>query len=219
MFEARLVGGQADPGGAWAYGRLQVFTGQFFSSITEQMNFNSQELGVRGVAVACRSLGFSTGAQLTSGMSSGIPGQDGAIDTLGAIRCMGDEDTLADCTVGDYTSEDDNGDDAVALLCTTPSGMTCVTRARETCQMMRLSGAQWYPLTPTLLWMSAYVLSLRLIGNGAGVTLSMAPCLCERSQPLHSYCCQYMRAAYLLCLCVALLLLAVLCCRLFLGVS
>ena len=76
MFDARLVGGQADPGGAWAYGRLQVFTGRFFSSLAEQtISNNNQELGVRGVAVACRSLGFATGAQLVSGISSRAPGK------------------------------------------------------------------------------------------------------------------------------------------------
>ena len=127
MFEARLVGGQADPGGAWAYGRLQVFTGDFFSSVTEQMAFNDyQELGVRGVAVACRSLGFATGAQLLSGTNSGLPGQDGVVDALGVFRCMGDEDTLADCENVDYSTADGSADAAVALMCSTPSGI-CVT--------------------------------------------------------------------------------------------
>ena len=133
MFEARLVGGQADPGGAWAYGRLQVFTGQFFSSVTERMDTGDQGLGVRGVAVACRSLGFATGAQLLSGINSGLPGQDGAIDTLGVLRCMGEEETLADCAEEDYNFADDTGETAVALMCSTPSGMSCVAHVWLIC--------------------------------------------------------------------------------------
>ena len=76
---------------------------------------------------------------MLSGVSSGLPGQDGAIDTLGVFRCLGDEETLADCTVVDYnfagdsvfvdySFTDDSGDSAIALLCSTPSGVPCAAR-------------------------------------------------------------------------------------------
>lgn len=121
---ARLVGGREDPGGAWAYGRLEVFDGDFFSSISEP-NLN-QRLGRRGSQAACRSLGFATGVQILSGEGSGLPGADGSSDTLGTIACLEDAATLADCTLIDYGGDvaDAQGDSAVALLCHNPSGAT-----------------------------------------------------------------------------------------------
>eukprot|EP00892_Ulva_mutabilis_P004965 jgi/Ulvmu1/2840/UM144_0005.1 len=121
----RLVGGAADPGGAWEYGRLEVFDGDFFSNVAET-SF-SQALGRRGVETACRTLGFATGAQLLSGRGSALPGTDGTRDTLGVIVCTDDADTLSDCTIRSdygygYYNGDTEGDNAVALLCFTPSG-------------------------------------------------------------------------------------------------
>ena len=85
---ARLTGGRSDPGGAWAYGRLEVFDGDFFSGLSDSAF--DQELGRRGGEVACRSLGFATGAQLLAGSSSALPGADGTVDTVGRILCAGE---------------------------------------------------------------------------------------------------------------------------------
>lgn len=127
------MGGRADADRVWAYGRLEVFDGEsgFFSSIRE--TGNEQQLGRRGVEVACRTLGFATGVQLLSGLGSGLPGSDGTLNTLGArITCFADAMTLADCSVGrDYETGFDNadteGDTAVALLCYNPTGNSCFT--------------------------------------------------------------------------------------------
>lgn len=124
--EARLTGGSADPGGTWAYGRLEVSNGEFFSSVREN---GSERLGRRGVQVACRSLGFSAGAQILSSSLSALPGQSGEVDTFSRIACQGDEATLADCeSPSDYYRSDygPNIDDGtVAVLCSNPSGMAC----------------------------------------------------------------------------------------------
>lgn len=66
---ARIVGGRADANGFWEYGRLEVFGGGVWAMINEQPE-PRQQLGRRGAQVACRSLGYSTGAQLLVGMSS-----------------------------------------------------------------------------------------------------------------------------------------------------
>eukprot|EP00892_Ulva_mutabilis_P008496 jgi/Ulvmu1/6018/UM260_0002.1 len=131
MLEARLVGGQEDPDGAWKYGRLEVSTGRGFLGLSETA-LGQERLGRRGVEVTCRTLGFATGVQLLSGRGSGLPGLDGTDDSPGRIICIGSEDTLADCDVyyerpddsyQDTGSDGDLGDNAVALLCFTPSGV------------------------------------------------------------------------------------------------
>lgn len=93
----RLVDGESDAAGAWAYGRLEVFDGAAFVPVADVGGI--QELGCRGVQVACRTLGFETGAQALAGADSALPllegtGRDGRV---GRILCTGDEDTLADC--------------------------------------------------------------------------------------------------------------------------
>ena len=125
----RLVAGEADPGGAWAYGRLEVFDGLTFVTVSDTRG--RQELGRRGAQVACRTLGFATGGQALAGAQSALPllkgaGRDGAV---GAILCEGDEQVLADCPVDGYEYEYDNyarflEDKAVALVCYNPSGAT-----------------------------------------------------------------------------------------------
>lgn len=126
--DVRLVGGTVDPGGAWAYGRLEVFDGDFFSSVRVPFSDN---LSRRAAQVACRSLGFASGAQILSGGSSALPGPSGEVDTIGRIACQGDEATLADCELdlefpSDYDS--DYGqfaeESVVAVICSTPTGAT-----------------------------------------------------------------------------------------------
>lgn len=134
QLEPRLLGGRADPNGAWAYGRLEVFDRDsgFFSSVRETLV--RQQLGRRGVEVACRTLGFATGAQLLSGAGSGLPGSDGTLNTLSAtITCLDDAVTLADCTAEEEDAfrvyeelQFEEGDTAVALLCYNPTGVFCL---------------------------------------------------------------------------------------------
>lgn len=118
---ARLVSGKADPGGAWAYGRLEVHDGSSFTTIFD----SSAQFGRRAAEVACRSLGFASGAQLLSGESSALPGGDGMGDTISRVECDGSEDTLADCDIAPgsfYSNYGDADDSSVALVCSTPSG-------------------------------------------------------------------------------------------------
>ena len=86
-------------------------------------------LGRRGAQVACRSLGFATGAQLFAGKSSPLPAPLTAPWLITGIVCDGSETTLADCDI--RIREDDFVVDygidvfsrSVALICTIPSGV------------------------------------------------------------------------------------------------
>lgn len=126
LLQPRLVGGQADPNGTWAYGRLELFDGNLFSSIDEEsMN---PLIGRRGVQTACRTLGFSTGAQLVSARFSALPATDRSTDTLGEITCDDYAETLADCTsapdnYGYYFEPETGAQNAVAVLCYKASGV------------------------------------------------------------------------------------------------
>lgn len=129
FLEPRLVGGREDPDGMWAYGRLELFNGDFFSGFSEIQLTSEQQLGRAGVVVACRSLGFVTGAQLLAGEGSGLPGDDLLYDAVGVIDCSGEEDTLSDCGTAtpaydpysSFVGEND-GDNSVAIVCYNPSG-------------------------------------------------------------------------------------------------
>ena len=52
--------------------------------------------GRRGAQAACRTLGFSTGAQMLSGASLALPGIHDTFST-DVLICQGDEATLGDC--------------------------------------------------------------------------------------------------------------------------
>ena len=122
--QARLVGGSADAGGTWEYGRLEVLIDGVWSIIDEL----GTDLGRRGAQVACRSLGYATGAQLLVGDSSPFPALESAPELIRDIVCDGSEDSLSDCRIGtdyyDYRFSfvGESVPDAVALICTTPSG-------------------------------------------------------------------------------------------------
>lgn len=125
---AQLIGGRADPGGAWEYGRLEIFDGNFFSIINE--NFANEEIGRRAAAVACRGFGYDTGAQLLVNSYSVLPDTEGDLDTVGRVLCEPDAASLEDCSLGDPGYIEDvyeegivvEGEKAVALLCFSPSG-------------------------------------------------------------------------------------------------
>lgn len=122
--------GGADPGGAWAFGRLEVFDGATFVLVSDA-NF-LQEVGRRGVQVACRTLGFSTGGQALAGRDSALPDAFDRDGTVGAIVCNGDEATLMDCSLGPEDVDNNEilfygydmpvEEHAVALVCSNPSG-------------------------------------------------------------------------------------------------
>lgn len=129
--EARLVDGSADPGGEWKYGRLEVLVSGVWSIVDES---ESGSFGRLGAEVACRSLNYSTGAQLVVGESSPFPAPSLASITLvESVQCDGSEMSLSDCDLklrnSDYDDSNnyssDNGEfatAAVALICTSPSG-------------------------------------------------------------------------------------------------
>ena len=127
----RLVDGEADPSGAWAYGRLEVFDGATFVLVSDANLL--QELGVRAVQVACRSLGFDTGGQALAGRDSVLPDAFDRDSSVGVIVCGGDEATLADCSLEldavesaesiFYAYDHPVEENAVALVCSNPSGV------------------------------------------------------------------------------------------------
>eukprot|EP00892_Ulva_mutabilis_P002372 jgi/Ulvmu1/12135/UM084_0062.1 len=127
---ARLVGGSADPGGSWAYGRLEVFDGLAFSRIVE---FPAADgVGRNAAVVACRSLGFADGVGIIAGSASAVPGDAGDIDSIVRIACAGDEAMLGDCEIdlsegSGYMYEDVPGSSSVSVLCSTPSGCQAET--------------------------------------------------------------------------------------------
>lgn len=121
---ARLVGGREDPNGSWAYGRLEVFDGNIFSSIGESVL--DQNFGRRGASVACRSLGFSAGAQFYTQSLRAIPNTDTSTDRQLTIRCRGTEQSLADCEIDSREEDtvfDSGSSNSVALVCSNPSGV------------------------------------------------------------------------------------------------
>lgn len=74
--------------------------------------------------VACRSLGYSAGAEIITGISA--PFLRGYLPSLvvrGSIECVGNETDLSKCTVSDRSEGGFGDDTAVSLLCTTPSGV------------------------------------------------------------------------------------------------
>lgn len=122
---ARLVGGRADPDGAWAYGHLEVFDGLVFRNIP------SDRITQANTMVACRSLGFRLGAALPAGQLSSVrldANESLSFDAaFGQIDCNGDEESLAECELSPPRQfglmSDADGPDAF-LFCATPSG-TC----------------------------------------------------------------------------------------------
>lgn len=122
----RLVGGRVDPAGAWAYGRLEVFDGTSYTTIRDEVG--DIMFGRRAAQVACRTLGFQSGAQMFAGTGSALPGADGVVDIDMAVVCNGDEATLADCAFltpgfANFVDPGDPvGDSAVSLVCSNASG-------------------------------------------------------------------------------------------------
>lgn len=125
---ARLVGGAADPGGAWAYGRLEVSDGLAFSSVldAEPLFGVAGGLGRNAAVVACRSLGFADGVQMTAGGASALPGPAGDLQSITLIACNGSEASLGECRIdapaGAQYDEYVEGEANAAVMCSTPTG-------------------------------------------------------------------------------------------------
>lgn len=123
--DVRLVGGNAEPGGAWEYGRIEVLVNGFWSIIDEG-RFGGEDLGRRGALVACRQLGYATGAQLLAGRTSALPVADPPPVGIRSVSCDGTEDMLTDCEIefsmDGYGYDYSSGVGAVALVCSNPSG-------------------------------------------------------------------------------------------------
>lgn len=133
---ARLVDGRADSEGAWAYGRLEVLADGVWSVLwTEPLRFNV--LGRLGVQVACRSLGFDTGAQLLVGEASPFPAPPGLLGLVVEIKCVGSEASLAECEI----VLEEGGEGAfhsttvqpysMAVMCANPPGVSFGCRALQ----------------------------------------------------------------------------------------
>lgn len=95
---ARLVDGRVDTGGRWEYSRLEVNIDGVWTIIGQRTL--PEDLGRRGVQVACRSLGYATGAQLLVGDSSPFPGHPGSSRLTTGIDCSGAESSLGECAIG-----------------------------------------------------------------------------------------------------------------------
>ena len=87
-----------------------------------------QQLGRRGAQGACRSLGYSAGAQLLLGMSSPFPADEFARELERTFTCDGSEESLAECDTTrafpDYLNNRycDLATRSISLICSTPSG-------------------------------------------------------------------------------------------------
>ena len=76
--------------------------------------------------MACRQLGFASGAEAIISTTSALPGPAGVTDAVSSIVCNGTEDTLGDCIVVrrvDFISCAGGRDNCnVALVCAIPTG-------------------------------------------------------------------------------------------------
>lgn len=140
--DVQLVQGQADPGGVWEYGRLEVVRDGVWTSLVEwraDRNFGEAE-----AHVACQTLGYTTGAQLLAGCSSPFVAPKTAfIDPRIGITCNGTETLFSECEFADDMQYDmyyecgsyedlryyDDAPDVVlrvittSVVCSNPSGM------------------------------------------------------------------------------------------------
>ena len=130
---ARLADGSADAGGAWEYGRLEVLINGVYTILVDRGLISP--IGRRGAQVACRSLGYATGAQLHVGNSSPLPGPPGSFTLSDRIVCNGSESSLSGCDIifpdVDYSGDYSDGvrPFAVNLICSGPSGVVCIQHA------------------------------------------------------------------------------------------
>eukprot|EP00892_Ulva_mutabilis_P011625 jgi/Ulvmu1/8835/UM049_0015.1 len=141
FMDARLAGGSSDPMGLWAYGRLEVLYNDFWSAIVDQAGderidgsrsrSEPESLGHTGVQVACRSLGYTSGAQMLAGRHSALPSLTHDFVEIRGFTCNGTEDSLGQCDIAQVVTDNSGYDDTqviadgtvnVALMCSTPSG-------------------------------------------------------------------------------------------------
>lgn len=114
-----------DPQGRWEYGRLELLINGFWVPLDDQTLFDN--VGRRGAELACKTLGYATGAQLLAGSASALPSFSTERPARRSLGCGGTEDIIADCDVyyvDVYSYQYGFGQqvDDVALVCTNPSG-------------------------------------------------------------------------------------------------
>lgn len=133
--KALLVGGSSDAGGAWAYGILEVLFNNVYAIINDPVFGGG--LGRRGAPVACRSLGYTTGAQFLAGQSSPLPAPKKTPPLLASIICSGSEASLAECNIltpaensrsDGFFANIDVATGTVVLICTSPAGTAQLAR-------------------------------------------------------------------------------------------
>jgi hypothetical protein len=104
------------------YGRLEVLNKGFWSSVA----YRYDTLGLLGITVACRSLGFAGGADVSAGgrysQQGALPGGDNLQQQIRSIRCNGTETELSECEVnftpsGPYDYYDEDHDEDVSVIC------------------------------------------------------------------------------------------------------
>ena len=75
--------------------------------------------------MACRQLGFASGAEVVDGMLSALPGPAGVTDGVSGILYGGGEQSISQCEIFREYAEpvcDIASECNVALLCSNPSG-------------------------------------------------------------------------------------------------
>lgn len=146
------MGGRADPGGAWQYGRLELRDRGVFVGLQDLVF--TQSLGRRGAQVACRQLGFRAGAEVIVGDNSALPGPAGVTDGVSAVLCQGSEQQLGDCEVFRQSAlAFCSAEDAcnVALVCSNPASTILCLNAYVSPSQRRHRGLMSAILADTLI--------------------------------------------------------------------
>lgn len=124
------MGGSADPGGSWEYGRVELLIDGVWTVIRDRFQ-PSEDIGRQGAQVLCRSLGYSTGAKIVAGRYSPFLAPPAVPGVFLEFSCTGTESRLSDCDASFPSVSNDYGIEfsfvrTVGVLCTTPSGVGCL---------------------------------------------------------------------------------------------
>eukprot|EP00892_Ulva_mutabilis_P012491 jgi/Ulvmu1/9614/UM054_0044.1 len=145
--QLRLMGGEAGPG--FEYGRLEIFLRGFWSNICDAGGFSAA-----AAQVACRALGFSSGSSLS--FPQPFIGKENRVllaelpVALAAVNCMGDEESLLDCSSDDAMIRrcgvpDTTFTDSTVLACADVAGGECDRAPRQEQGAVRLVRGEGTP--------------------------------------------------------------------------
>jgi hypothetical protein len=106
------------------YGRLEILNKGFWTSV----KYSSYALGPLGLTLACRSVGFAGGADVSAGgrynyeRQGALPGDDMLRQEIYSIQCNGSETRLSECAInfspsGTYDYYDEDHDEDVSVAC------------------------------------------------------------------------------------------------------